>query len=408
MLKRSDKRGLSTIVSTLLIILLVLVAIGIVWVVMKDIITNQSEIVNKQKEFFLESIQIVNLRINNSLVNMSLERVGGGEKPGNQILENITTVMPVDIISVVDISGSMTFCSNVSSSCCYDILNGDYDSGSLTCFGLNSNKNISCTTTCQGTWVDRIYYAKEANKELVKTLSESGNNRIGFVAYNETVSTFGSIDLTNDVTQLNNKIDSWQATSGTCICCGINEAARILKEQSSDNRAKRIILMTDGEADLGCLEQNTGDPTQDAIKSSCDANKSLKNLIVDSIGAGEDVHFYEDVLVDIANCGGGEYFSAINVTQLIDAYKSVAQEIKSTSVSIQRFNYLYIVFYNGTSSYREKTFEIPDVAQIKEYEFNLTGNLAGNITKIEVYPVILSDSGKEIIGPVFDTWESKS
>ena len=72
MLKRRDLRGLSTVVATLLIILLVLIAVGIVWVVMKNIITNQSEIADKQKDFFLESIRITNLKINNGLVNISL------------------------------------------------------------------------------------------------------------------------------------------------------------------------------------------------------------------------------------------------------------------------------------------------------------------------------------------------
>ena len=406
MLKRRDLRGLSTVVATLLIILLVLVAIGIVWVVMKNIITNQSEIAEKQKEFFLEGIRIADIRVNNGLVNISLERVGGQANVKVTGLQNITReeVLPVDIISVVDISGSMTACNNITLGCCTNVLKGSYDSPNLNCFGLNSNKNISCTTTCHGIWADRIYYAKEANKELIKILSESGDNRVGLVAFNATISTFGSIDLTDNVTQLNNKIDSWQATSGTCTCCGINEAVRILKEQSSDSREKRIIVMSDGEADKTCPEQNTGDAMQDAIKASCNGKSSLKNLIIDSVGAGGDVHYYKDVLVGIANCGGGNYTSVVNLSDLINVYKTMVQEIKTSSISINRFSYLYIVFYNGTSAYREKISEMPDVVQIKEYEFNVRTNLAGNITKIEIYPVI-SYSGKEIIGPLFDKWE---
>ena len=43
------KRGLSKVVTTLIVILLVLVAIGIVWVVVKDVITEGSEEVSTGK-----------------------------------------------------------------------------------------------------------------------------------------------------------------------------------------------------------------------------------------------------------------------------------------------------------------------------------------------------------------------
>jgi len=44
-MKRGDKKGLSTIIATLLIILLVLVAAGIIWVVVKKVISKNSELV---------------------------------------------------------------------------------------------------------------------------------------------------------------------------------------------------------------------------------------------------------------------------------------------------------------------------------------------------------------------------
>ncbi|MCX6750784.1 MAG: hypothetical protein NTZ83_04965, partial [Candidatus Pacearchaeota archaeon] len=80
-------------------------------------------------------------------------------------------------------------------------------------------------------------------------------------------------------------------------------------------------------------------------------------------------------------------------------------EIKSSYKPINRFNYLYIVFYNETSSYREKIFDIPDPLVIRKYQFDLTGKISGKITKVEIYPAIVSESGKEVIGPLFDSWE---
>ena len=315
--------------------------------------------------------------------------------------------MEADVISVVDLSDSMRSCNGVSQNCCQNTLGGQFylTSGSSgDCHGTNLAEN-TCISTCYGTWVDRLSSAKEANKELINELSQLEGSRMGFVGYNTNVDNSASIDLTNDVTQLNNTIDSWQSGGSTCICCGINEAVKRLQQQSSDDRAKKIIVMSDGEANVRCPAQGTPNATQDAIQASCDAITELGNLTVYSIGFGGDVN--EETLLGIANCGGGKYFSAINVSELIDAYRSVAQEIKSTSVLINTFDYLYIVFYNGTSSYREKISEIPDVVQIKVYKFNVAANLAGNITKIEIYPVILSNSKEEIIGPVSDMWELK-
>ncbi len=48
-MRRSDKKGLSTIVATLLIILLTLVAVGIIWVVVRNMISKDSENIDSRK-----------------------------------------------------------------------------------------------------------------------------------------------------------------------------------------------------------------------------------------------------------------------------------------------------------------------------------------------------------------------
>ncbi len=359
MLKRGDSRGLSTIIATLLIIILALVLIGILWVVMRNFILHQSELVEMEKEFFAENIEMSSVKINDSFVSLSLKRTGGTTKSSSQTNQSeIIEKAEVDIISVVDISGSML---------------GE---------GLTS--------------------AQEANKELINILFESEGNRIGLVGYSTTVDNSASLNLTDNLTQLNNKIDSWHAGGSTCICCGINEAFKKLKQQSPNERAKKIIVMSDGEANVKCI-RNAPNASQDAINSSCYAKENLDNLIVYSIGAGENVN--EETLMGISDCGGGKYFSAMNISELIDVYRSVAEEIKTTSISVNKFNYLYVLFYNGTSSYKEKISEMPDILAIKRYNFDLTEKLEGNITKIEIYPVIISDQNKEVIGPMFDSWE---
>jgi hypothetical protein len=297
----------------------------------------------------------------------------------------------------------MRSCDKVSSSCCTNSLKGSYSSGN--CSGVKLIVQNNCTSICHGKWTDRLTAAQDANKELINILSEVEGSRIGLVGYNTSKIDSASINLTDNLNQLNNKIDSWQAGGSTCICCGINEALKKLQQQSYNNRSKKIIVMSDGDANVQCSAQNTHDAVQDAIKSACDAKANLNNLTIYSIGVGGNVN--EGTLVSISTCGSGKYFSAINISELIEVYKRVAGEIQAPSESISKFNYLYIIFYNGTSSYKEKILEIPVALVIKSYKFDLTGKLDGQIKKIEIYAVVLTGSGKEVIGPLFDSWEVK-
>ena len=75
MLKRG-KKGLSTIVATLIIILLVLVAVGIIWVVIRNVIQDGAEQVSLGKftlDLKIEQVQI----INDNQVNIKVKRNAG-------------------------------------------------------------------------------------------------------------------------------------------------------------------------------------------------------------------------------------------------------------------------------------------------------------------------------------------
>jgi len=403
MIKKRNLKGLSDVIAVLLIVLLAILLVGILWIVVKDMTKQQSEFVGVQKQFFKENVDIYSTQINGGSISLSLRKTTGEIRvKTNESREDTLEMAEMDIISIVDVSGSMCSCNGVSPTCCSNTLRGQYSGG--ICTGVNSNRGTSCVSTCGGEWVDRLSYAKEANKELINILSRSEGTRIGLVAYSSSVDTSASIDLTNNVTLLINIIDSWQAGGSTCICCAINDAARRLRAQSSDDRIKKVIVMSDGEANVECSTQHTHNAMQDAIRAACDSRASLNNLVINSIGAGENVN--EPTLVNISICGGGKYFSALDINDLIEIYRVVAQDIKTTYKSINSFDYLFIVFSNENASYTEKVIDLPDPLVIKGYQFNLTGKLEGNVTKIEIYPVIIADSGREIIGPLFDVWKA--
>lgn len=80
---KEDKRGLSTIVATLLIILLTLVAVGIIWVVVRNVISSGAEQVSLGKFTLNLEIRDVVVNVSNHSINVKIKRnPGEGEISG--------------------------------------------------------------------------------------------------------------------------------------------------------------------------------------------------------------------------------------------------------------------------------------------------------------------------------------
>ena len=76
-----QKRGLSTIVTTLIMILFVLAAVAIVWVVIKNVIVEKSEEISIRS--FTMNLEIKNVKIEEDTISMDVKRnPGKGEITG--------------------------------------------------------------------------------------------------------------------------------------------------------------------------------------------------------------------------------------------------------------------------------------------------------------------------------------
>ena len=487
--KMKSREGLSTIVITLILVVIVLVAVGLLWNTIQRLIKGQTQIAQIQSQFFSEQINIKNVYFEEPFVNMTIRKPAGEIKSSSVNLTLAGGPPPgeADIFSVVDLSGSMRECYGLTKSQCTNI-RGKYTSLS-TCDFLNTSKNIICTANYSGRWYgqcsnitsiqcdniggsyvssicknlntnrkiactnysgiwygqcsnitflqcnnltgnytpslcdslpanyatactnysgtpnDKLTATQNANKDMINSLLSSGNNRIGLIGYKDMVISSNSTSLTNDNVLLNMVMDSWQATNGTCICCGINNASLKLNQQSTPEKSKSIIVMSDGQANINCSGEGSNNAINDSVKAACNANSSLNKLVIYSIGfMGAD----EATLTEIAKCGGGKYFSVLNTGELIATYHAIAQEILESYQSVTSLSYLFVIFFNGTDSVKEKIIDIPAVLETKTYNFNLQGALSGKITRIEVYPVVLIESTKkEVIGPLLDVWVAR-
>ena len=199
------------------------------------------------------------------------------------------------------------------------------DAFSLTDLSGSSNEcALNCTTDNPIKIIDLI---KGANKAFVEMLLNLSTNRAGLVGYGYSSEEENYHALSKDKISLNQKIDSWTAGGGTCICCGINRAIQGFLEESSSLKYQSMVVMSDGKANVKCIEQGTGSATQDAIQAACEAYQDY-GIIVHAIGFGPSA--YESTLQSIASCGNGNYYFS-NFEELSDVYEQLAEDIINAS-----------------------------------------------------------------------------
>jgi hypothetical protein len=384
-LELKSKKGLSKIIGVLILVFLGFLAVGIVWGVLGGQMQEQADAIKLKSDFFNERIQIRSIIFdgaNELNISLILENLAGQVVVANGNMTEEITINPADIFSVVDLSGSM----NCNSS---------------------GWQNISACEGSGGTWKGPINALKDASYELSNILfSEENENRLGFVAYSTEIMQNYSLNLGNNHSTINSLISSWSVDMSTCICCGIKNATERLLSQSSPEISKTIIVMSDGNANRGCTG-NLADPEDalEAIDAACNANTSLANLTIHSVGLGANVD--EATLQSIADCGDGNYYDATNLEELIGIYETIAQDIQSNSVTVHVFENLRIIFFNQTSSYEIDLTEIPEVLETSSYYFDLEGHLTSPIIRIEIYPLFISSTGIETLGPMLDFWEEQ-
>ncbi len=230
-------------------------------------------------------------------------------------VENVSYIVngtnkEADVFSVTDLSGSMCgTCTGGSFWCC---LSG----------GGCSNSEPVCTS-CGGECQPAIQEARDANKLLIDKILNSTSNRVGLTAYKNNAANADYHNLSNDSMSLKAEVDSWKAVSNTCICCGINKAVQGFIADSDESKLKVAIVMSDGEANVRCPLQDTGNAKQDAIQAACSAYQDY-NITVHAVGFGSSAD--EETLQSIAACGNGSYYFA-DVSELGSLYQQIADEL---------------------------------------------------------------------------------
>jgi hypothetical protein len=233
----SGKKGLSGIITTMLLVMISLVIISIIWIVLRGFIEYNAEASGIKAKLLSERVDFRGVQVdagNNLSLNVSLQKLSGSlEVSGEIVVPGVTS--DVDIVSVVDLSATMAS-------------------------GVGGGET-------------RLSLEKQANKELINEIFLPGSSsRIGLFPYNSSFIPSYFLGLTNNNASLNSKIDSWTAVGGTCICCGIINATKELRDNSPSSKTKAMIVMSDGEANVACYPECLIDGTRELGIETCEGS----------------------------------------------------------------------------------------------------------------------------------------
>lgn len=153
-----------------------------------------------------------------------------------------------------------------------------------------------------------IYHAKIAAKRLVDALgSDDAFSIITYSSSDEVVipMTRASADAKDRATAA---IDNISSDGGTCISCGLQQADSELKRTSIIGGLRRIMLISDGQANEGIYDRNELAQLASQI--------AMRGVSISTGGVGLD--FDEVTMQRLADVGHGNYYFVEN-TETLDA-----------------------------------------------------------------------------------------
>jgi len=308
----------------------------------------------------LDNDTIFNALKNNGVSYIDISNKTVPLRVGVEEIQQSSTLGIADVILITDLSGSMRWELNSSST-------GD----NRSC----SDAMLSDNTTM------RIALARCLALNFTDLILETPGNRLGLVGFSEDI--ISSHELSNDSESLKDQIWSYWHNGGTCICCGINKAYEMFNE-SETGRQRYVIVMSDGIAGMRCNSTRYCSPynsncqngwwwgvnrcyagTSTSGTTCCSGSQNDDNCKEDSchaainntVWSGNRTFVEKNLtkgytigfvlgdcpnalssMTDTANAMNGTFYLGNNATELQEIYEGLARNISSVAFVNQTVN----------------------------------------------------------------------
>jgi len=142
---------------------------------------------------------------------------------------------------------------------------------------------------------DKLLFAKQAAQQLVAQLRPG--DRAAFISYASDVTVHTGLLPSSQANILGGAIWGITAEGSTNLDGGLSRALELLAPYASSGRAQRVILISDGEANVG---RTTLEELSPVVASAAE-----RGVSVTTVGVG--LSFNEQLMMGIANSGVGNY-----------------------------------------------------------------------------------------------------
>lgn len=172
----------------------------------------------------------------------------------------------------------------------------------------------------------KIEEAKQAAIQAVRRLD--ANDIVSVVVYDSTVEVLVPATKLTDKDAVCKKIAQIRPGGRTALFAGVSKAAAELRKFIDRERVNRIVLLSDGLANIG--------PSAPSELGSLGASLKKENISVTAMGLGLD--YNEDLMVNLASNSGGNHVFIEDATQIAGFFQKefntvlsvVAQEVAIT------------------------------------------------------------------------------
>lgn len=164
---------------------------------------------------------------------------------------------------------------------------------------------------------EKLRRAKEAAMMAIDRLSP--NDIVSVVAYDNTVEVLVPATKVSDKDAIKRDIGRIQAGGGTALFAGVSKGAAEVRKFSDRNRVNRVILLSDGLANVG--------PSSPAELGDLGASLIKEGISVTTIGLGLD--YGEDLMTQLARRSDGNHAFVENASDLARIFNSEFGDVLS-------------------------------------------------------------------------------
>jgi Ca-activated chloride channel homolog len=164
---------------------------------------------------------------------------------------------------------------------------------------------------------EKLLKAKEAALQAIDRLGPE--DIVSVVAYNHTVDVLVPATKVRDREEIYRKIESLGATGDTALFAGVSKGAREVLKFIDRHRANRVILLSDGLANVG--------PSSPGDLGDLGWSLARQGISVTTIGLGEG--YNEDLMVALAGQSDGNHAFAENAADLSRIFQAEFGDVLS-------------------------------------------------------------------------------